>query len=880
MKQSFSSRESSSRGQALAIVGILLFCMPLIWSGLRRAEFDGRPVARRNSDVSSAADSDLILTWQGSRLEDPRIAGIRQKLLGEVASDGMLRGGSPYVAKVVSAGEALASLTSADMPIEKAVESLSGIWLGRGGLKVRATANGRRDLDWTAKRIQIELNTVPDRHVTVALRSLTAPVGGNSTTAIEIPEYDLEVFCARAGDLLATPDSLNDEVLKVRGYPTSSEPEGQRLVEEAFLAIGTPVGIRVHLTEAGRAEPAAAGQAIRHAAVEAGVAEEDLLLTGSLLVSAERAESLRATVWATGGKLVNGAFSPLVIAIILASLLGVLLGGYSVDLISSLTLGAFGAAAIAAGMNALGVAWTDGLLLIPALTFALTVATTLLEPATGVSLSDRVRKPMSASTMLCALCLVTLLIGSNMQRLSDRQFALAAAAACALAWTLSTICVPAVAGLLEARPIRRATHGLDFAEWIVNHHRVTAVVAATIAIATGTVLLQPSIQGWVASPHAELTQMSRQQIERSLGGTSDLRAEIRFDAERTQRLRFLERASIVRAAVEKVKACRGVTGAMSLAEAAPEVARPADDAKTRDRNAYITRSNHVAEQLQARNQAMGGDWILGSEDETQSTAETWVIKASVAELSAPDPEALMSELHHAIQDVLRFHAGVSHELSGDMVIAAAQSTTPSRRPGVIGVLAILSLIVGSIGAGALGRGLVVTAVATLPGLAILVVPGFRPQQFGTPAFLSIAIPLSLGVLSCVRLVNDLREWSAATSTRHEAIAFALTGSTSRSRQALVTLVAVFGGLSVLTPQLLPSAVRAGVWAGAWATIASLAVFPLLLSGRLGRLIVREADRNADLTDDQFVAAPIRLEPVIEAPHFDLETARRRVRNAG
>jgi hypothetical protein len=46
------------------------------------------------------------------------------------------------------------------------------------------------------------------------------------------------------------------------------------------------------------------------------------------------------------------------------------------------------------------------------------------------------------------------------------------------------------------------------------------------------------------------------------------------------------------------------------------------------------------------------------------------------------------------------------------------------------------------------------------------------------------------------------------------------------------------------------------------------------------MIIRDAERSPDTSDDLTVAGPIRLEPVIEAPHFELETARRRVRNAG
>jgi len=883
MKQSFTSRETSSRGQALAILAVLLFCIPLVASGLKRATFDGRSAAVRDADTATTSEHDLIIAWQGGRLGDPRITEIRRKLLGEVAADGLLRGGCPYVADIVSADDQLAALTASEMTVEQATESLSGVWLGRGGLKVKATNNGRRDLEWTARRIETELNAVEGRKAVVSLRPMTTPVSGDAASPVEIPEFDLEVFCAEGNDPLATPATLREEVLKVRGYPTSGEPDGQRLVAEAFEAVGTPVAVRIRLTDAGKAVPAAAKDAIRRAAETSGIAPEDLMVSGSLLASAERAETLASAVLpGAGGGLWNGVLSPIVITLVAAGVLGVLVGGYSIDIICSMVLGAFGAAALAAGINVLGVAWTESLLLIPAVVFVLTVATTLLEPAAGGSLSARVRRPMSASTLLSAMCLVTLLVGSNMQRMTDRHFALAGAAACAIAWGLSTICVPPVAALLGARPIRRVTHGLDFAEWIVAHQRITGTVAATVGVALAVVLLQPTVQQWVSAPRGESSQDAQFALERSLGGTADIRAEIHFDAERTQRLRILERAGIVRSAVQKLKNCHGVTGAMSLAEAAPEVPRPADDAKTRERSIYISRSNKVAEHLRARNEAMGGAWLLehGSDAEGDAAGETWVIRASLAELSVGAPEVVVADLNRAIQDVLRFHAGVSHEITGDLVKASLRSATPSRRPGVIGVLVALSLIVAAVGTGSLGRGLAVAGIVAIPGLAVLIVPGFQPAQFGAPAFLAIAIPLSLGVMSCVRLVNDLGEWAAATSTRHEALAFAFTGSMSRSRQALVTLAAVLGGLSTLTPQLVPSAVRAGVWASAWAMAASQCIFPLLLSGRLGRLIVRDGERGLDSSDDHVVTAPIRLEPVIEAPHFELETARRRVRSAG
>ncbi len=210
-----------------------------------------------------------------------------------------------------------------------------------------------------------------------------------------------------------------------------------------------------------------------------------------------------------------------------------------------------------------------------------------------------------------------------------------------------------------------------------------------------------------------------------------------------------------------------MTGVMSLAQLAPEVTRPGDDAKTRERNAYLVRSNRVADDLRSLNSTMGGTWLTAEESEDGGVVgrETWEVRTSIAQLTAVPPAEIVAGLHRAVQSVLRFHAGVSHDLTGELVDVAAYSRTPSRRPAMVGLMAVMLILVSSIGTGSLGRGLIISGIVGLPGIAVLVVPGFQPGQFGVAAFLSIGLPLSLGVLSCVRLVNDLGEWSAATSTR-------------------------------------------------------------------------------------------------------------------
>ncbi len=238
-----------------------------------------------------------------------------------------------------------------------------------------------------------------------------------------------------------------------------------------------------------------------------------------------------------------------------AAALGLLFGGVSVEFGCSLLMGAFGAALMTAAINLMGIAWSEDLLLIPALIFALTVATTLLEPALDGNLSVRVRKPMSASTALCVLCLVVLLAGSNMQRFTERRFALTAALACGLSWGLSTICVPALTAFFARGTTRRKMHGHDFAEWIVRHQRITATVAGVVGIVSALVLMQPGIQTWVAAPRNNIAGTNRYEIERSLTGTSSVVATIRFDSEMTQRLRFLDRAAIVREVTAKMGTC-------------------------------------------------------------------------------------------------------------------------------------------------------------------------------------------------------------------------------------------------------------------------------------------------------------------------------------
>jgi hypothetical protein len=891
MAQSSQDQHDASRGRALVVFGLLLFSIPLVIAGLRQARFDTAPPVQTGSPLQNAAPENLLVAWSGGRLEDPRIPAFVENLLGAPGPDGLRRGGSPLVASVTTPDRLLTALQSHDVETDEAARFLTGLSLGRGGLKVLVTDAGRRDLTWTAKRLQEALSS-DDRAVVVSPRNYGASEGGNEP-AIPVQDFDLEILCTAADSPAAIPEKLSSDVLDIRGYPTADEPEGQRLVADAFWQTGSPVTLRVALSEAGRIQPLEAEEAVRKSALAVGVAERDLLIVGKPIDRAARAATLRSiAVGAADQGLAGMIRSPLTLALATAGLLSVILSGFTLESLTTLAVAAFGAATFAATVNALNIAWTGTLLAFIPLMFFLSIASGILFRGEPSSLSsDDSRRRRLLAGVLPLLGTVVIACVSDLKQAAGLRDLLVGAAACGWAFGLATIVMPALESLFVQHGSRRLSLAPDFAAWAAVHSRLVTATACVLTLAAAGALLQPAARDWVAAAVRPVNPESQTfRFERALGGTGDLEVQIEFNHNARQQLRFSERLEIVRTATQRLRECGAVTGAISLADFSPQVEPLASNAGARERIRWLQKSRAVEQQARECAAELGGEWLtprdVGGETSGEVLSpevnENWRIVSATNRMGLTSNEQTLHEINLALQSVLRLHAGVDHQVHGDL--ATAPAGTSIRRPRVVAALLAISVLASAVLLRSLLRGAAVAVASSLPIVLMLLLPGFRELFAGLTAFLGVTIPATAGLGFGLWLIAKYQELIVAGVPRDEALGMAMSQTSRRGRTVLCcSLILALAPLAGATGEFAVEG-RLAVLATTWALVSSLVILPFALNGRLGIWFAATPSQT-----DQPAARPmgpstvsVRVDsaPEDSNPHFELAPRTRRKRRAG
>jgi hypothetical protein len=235
------------------------------------------------------------------------------------------------------------------------------------------------------------------------------------------------------------------------------------------------------------------------------------------------------------------------------------------------------------------------------------------------------------------------------------------------------------------------------------------------------------------------------------------------------------------------------------------------------------------------------------------------------------------EVQAALQNVFRLHAGVTHTLDGDRLVA---STASSRRPRVTAVLLAVGALGGTVGLSSLPIGLLLAAGCLLPLCSLPFIPVLGMNPPATADWLALAVPGALSIALTLHLALSYRAAGQGSATRVEAAAISLATSSTEIRALMASVVAMSFTVSLLGPAFVQGSARLMLIAGVWGFLICSAVFPLLLPGRLGRLIMRHAAvPDADVSGD--VTLPVRIDSgsPVESPHLELPATRRRARHA-
>ena len=171
-----------------------------------------------------STEDGILVTWDGSRLDDPRLDRLTRRIRGTFDSHGRRRGASPYFASVKTPYDLIHQIHSTKIPIEQAIERITGILVGRGPVRIRLTEEGRtrrdrltRTLTGLAREqlgLQITIDPATPLSVEDPLADQDSTLDGEATAGIEPTpntESGLEVASTDSANLAGSEDDLEVE---------------------------------------------------------------------------------------------------------------------------------------------------------------------------------------------------------------------------------------------------------------------------------------------------------------------------------------------------------------------------------------------------------------------------------------------------------------------------------------------------------------------------------------------------------------------------------------------------------------------------------------------------------------------------------------------
>ncbi|QDU41452.1 MMPL family protein [Maioricimonas rarisocia] len=920
MKNLFPKRDPWRDGLALWIIAGLVFALPLLGSALKGLALDNNIETWLPKDDPEARiyawyeehfpnEEHVIVTWEGSSLDDPRVLQFERRLEGQVDEDGVRRGGDPYVEKVTSPRDVLQRMVRYGIDSEDATSRLEGVLIGAGGLKVQLTDAGREQQDRVIRRLtdraREELGLeIEIRESALAWRdqidweayeedeyaTSDADDEDAEPVVLDIPAHDFEVTWQGINVTSENAVRFLELAANLRGKETAAEPTGRKLVQSCFVAPGSPLAVVVTLSEAGDADKRAAIATIQNAALASGIEPEKLHLGGRPVTSAALNGAVLKSAWNKDAPLwqfhnrslillsgaIGMAFSFMFLRDIRLGLLVVGVSYYATI---------FGVAIVpisGSPMNMVLIVMPT-LLLVLALSGAIHVAN-YWKHAACEDPETAVQKAISMARQPCAMASITTAIGllslltSNLTPV--RQFGGYSAAGCLVALGMVLYALPSLLHLSRPRPPKLSQ--LNPRRWhylgavLCRYPNVIAGSCALFFVGASLGLIWFRTETKVVRYFPDDSQLVQDYrfLEENLAHIAPIETVIRFTPESQQRLRFLERMEVIRAVEDQIRQHPEISGTLSLADFQPVREAPGDDASVRQKIFYNRRSSEAERRIKEEQEGGAAQFLAVSrphpdvgEENAMLTAdghELWRVTAQAAVMSDADYGVLTRELDERIRSVLRYHAGADHVVTGAVPLflrtqqAVLSSLVTSFGLAFVIIGAVMILVLRNPLAGALSMLPNLFPVGVVFGLL-----SWSGQRTDIGTMITASVALGIAVDGTLHLLTWFRDGLQQGMSRQRAV---MAGLAHCGPAMWQTSAAVGVGLLVLFPSELLLISRFG-WLMAsliaGALVADVILLPALLVGPLGALIERDiirarppkAEKPPQVPSPQAIPAP-------------------------
>ena len=873
-------RDGSTQNRTGWIVAAIAFLVPLGLITVRDMQIRPDTSLRiaaddpiRQLDVGQPQQRTLTVTWQGSTSDDPRIAEFKAALLGHTDPDGVRRGGAAEVSAVATPGDMLEQLTTQGIDRDEAFRRLTGTFVGRGGLKIALTDAGRESVAATTTRL---VEAVREK---LGIELMTSgPVESSGTDKSEdkslptIPAHDLQITWDGFHPQSTNAAEVRAAALSLTDFPTANEPEGRKLIDRCFLAPGSPVGVRIELSEAGRADIDAAVAAIDRAATAAEIPQVHLV--GDPLFRAGQDLARKTSFWNPEVPIwkLRGRSLPLFALLIASGLACYLLRSARRAMALLVLIAATGVLTMAL-VRTLG-AEVDLLL------FGAPLLACLLVLSNGLSIADQGRDPEQSAagapsgrlaTIFVLIAVAPLMISSTPV---VRQLGMIGFGCAGLALLLGELVLPV---LLASPAAERRTGGPSEVRWqafatlVAGRRRLVGGLCLLLLLAgvAGVSKMQRA-----SGERRQLLPESRLAadagfVEENLTGTSPLDVIVEFSAASEGGPRFLERAEIVRAAQQTVLKHPAVIGAVSLADFLPVTEIPPQDASRRVRVTFNRNSNQVERSVQEGAIPAAESLLLaapGQAGASDAVSERWLIASNAILPEGADIVRFTGDLNASLQQVLREHPTVHHTITGPAVVADGARRVVMRSLSKTSILACVFLMGTLIWLLRSPAAMLVNLLGNiLPIVAVLGLGAVRGVAMNEEVLTVALVGLLVGVHSTTRLLAKFRERIQLGENHQDATRHAL-GQCGPAGLRFAT-VCVVGlmllGRSELTALSQAARLLAGMIAAS--QLSCLILLPSLLSGRMGRwfekaLRPRRSPKELASDDDETPSPHVRFEP--------------------
>ena len=870
----FQRKDPWGQGISLWIVALILFLAPLAVSSLRHVQLDNDVENWLPENDASAQeyiwcrehfpeDETLILTWEGSTVEDARIPILIGMLSGKVDEDGILRGRSPYVQSVIHAGDLVSRMVDLGIDQQEAIRRVQGTLIGLGRIKVRLTETGRERIDETQTGLIASAKSIfgIDLKITDPV-SMWEPAEAQAEafehlataypppSAVELSPTNLGVHDFQISwSGMSSNDEFRVAVMDwVRHYQGSVR---QHLVDDCYLVPGSPVAVIVSLSEAGRADKTAAIDSIRQVALSAMIPDSDLVVGGRVVAGAELNNGVIRAAW---NKSEINPFKKSVI--LLSGLVGVIIALFS---LKSFRLGivvifvsyysallGMSIVPLTGGTMNMVLIVMPTLLMVLALSGAIHVANywkhaVWENPETAVSdATNMAMQPCLMAAFTTALGLISLVFSDLVP---VRQFGIYASIGTIISVGMVLYGLPALLQLLPL--VRVKPEEVSPKNWIsfgnLICRRWKLIGFATFAIALGCTwgLKNFQVETKVIRyfPESSPVVKDYERVEDTLAGISPVEIIVKFSKAGQEKYRFVERLELVRQIEEQIRQHPEVSGTLSLASFQPLREIPPDSAGTREKLFFNRRSQIAEKRIKEEQAAATANFITMNRAPDHVGEELWRINAQAAVLTDANYNMLTQQLSDRVARITNNHGEISHVVTGTVPLflrtqhAVLESLIWSSLLAFGMIAAVMIWVLKAPLAGLLSM-----IPNVMPVLAIFGLVSWFDQKIDIGTMVTASVAMGIAVDGTLHLLTWFRNGLERGMTRQDAVRTALSHCGPAMWQ---TSAAVGVGLLVLCPAELLLISRFGWLMAALigaAFIGDIVVLSCMLVGPLGALV--------------------------------------------